>query len=146
MVGGSIDGTSVDHVPESAPAELAPVDHALEQVSLGVDHLVKLLEDGGLDALDNSRLVSFMQGFERIRNRMPLADHRMIMDAERRNLPDTLTQPSMTRVLMAALRLSAAETTRSQRRPHPPHDADVIPPGSERSGGRSGRNPPQQPS
>ena len=57
--------------------ELSPVDLALEQLSLGVDHLVKLLEDGGLDHYDNAGFVTFTQDFEKIRNRIPLADHRI---------------------------------------------------------------------
>ena len=93
----------------------SPVDLALDQLSVGLDHLVKLLEDGGLDSFDNPGLVAFMQGFERVRNRMPLADHRIIADAERRNLPDALTQGSMIRTLMSTLRLSPGEASRRVR-------------------------------
>jgi hypothetical protein len=95
--------------------EASPADHALDQLSLGLDHLVKLLEDGALAAVDDAGFVTFMQGFERIRNRMPLADHRMIADAERRNLPDVLTQASMVSALTSTLRLSPAEASRRVR-------------------------------
>ena len=47
-----------------------------------------------------------MQDFEQQRNRIPLIDHSLIGNAEARNLPDALTQPSMIRVLMSVLRLS----------------------------------------
>jgi hypothetical protein len=36
------------------------VDLALDQLSVGLDHLVKLVEDGGLDALDDAGLVGFL--------------------------------------------------------------------------------------
>ncbi len=102
--------------PAAAVNEVASsVDLALDQLSLGVDHLVKLLEDGGLDSLDNADFVTFMQSLERVRNRMPLADHRIIADAERRDLPDAVTQGSMIRTLMSTLRLSPAEASRRVR-------------------------------
>ena len=41
-----------------------------------MDHLVKVVEDGGLDYFDNAGLVGFMQSFERVRNRSALVDHR----------------------------------------------------------------------
>jgi Domain of unknown function (DUF222) len=95
--------------------ELSPVDLALEQFSLGVDHLVKLLDDGGLDHYDNPGFVTFTQDFEKIRNRIPLADHRIVADAERRNLPEVLTQPNLVRMLMSTLRLSPGEASRRVR-------------------------------
>ncbi len=90
-------------------------DLALEQVSLAVDHLVKIAEDGGLDALTTSQFVTFTQGFERIRNRLPVADHALIADAERRNLPDVLAHGNLVRTLMATLRLSPGEASRRVR-------------------------------
>ena len=95
--------------------EVSPVDLALEQLTLGVDHLVKLLEDGGLDHYDNPGFVTFTQDFEKIRNRIPLADHRIVADAERRNLPEVLTQPNLVRMLMSTLRLSPGEASRRVR-------------------------------
>jgi hypothetical protein len=93
----------------------AVVDDALDQLAVGVDHLVKIVEDGGLDSLDDRAFVSFMQALERIRNRMPLADHRIIADAERRNLPQALTQGTMVRTLISTLRLSPGEASRRVR-------------------------------
>ena len=69
-----------------------PVDLALDALSTSLDHLVKLVEDGGLDVLDDAGFVGFLQGFERLRNRLPLVDHRVIADATRRQLPDALCQ------------------------------------------------------
>ena len=88
------------------------VDLALDVLSTDLDHLIKIVEDGGLDAYDNSGLIGFMQSFERLRNRLPLIDHRVIIDAQRRNLADALTQRSLNRVLVQSLRLSPAEASR----------------------------------
>ena len=41
-----------------------PVDQALDQLTVGLDHLVKLVEDGGLDHFDDPGLVGFLQSFE----------------------------------------------------------------------------------
>jgi hypothetical protein len=88
------------------------VDHALEQLVLAVGHLVKVVEDGGLDAFDAGELVGFVQSFERVRNRLALVDHRVIGDGERRGLPGVLVQRSMRQVLVSVLRLSPGEAAR----------------------------------
>lgn len=90
---------------------MTPVDHALDQLSTALDHLVKVVEDGGLDYYDNAQMVGFMQSFERFRNRQSLVDHRIVVDGDRRGLPDALTQPSMRRVLVHLLRLSPGEAS-----------------------------------
>ncbi len=68
--------------------------HALDALNVSLDHLVKLVEDGGLETFDDTQLVGFVQGFERLRNRLPLIDHQTVRDAQRRNLPDVLCQSS----------------------------------------------------
>ena len=73
------------------------------------------MEDGGLDGLDDAELVGFLQGFEQLRNRQPLVDHRVISDATRRGLPDALCQTNMARVLASALRISMPEAARRVR-------------------------------
>ena len=94
---------------------LNPVDQALDQLSVGLDHLVKLVEDGGLDHYDDHGLVGFLQGFERVRNRLSLVDHVSIAAVEGRDLPQTLCQGSVRRVLTSALRISKAEAARRVR-------------------------------
>lgn len=89
--------------------------HALDQFTTGVDHLVKALENGALDELDTPGFVVFMRGLERARNRIPLADHRVIADAERRDLPEALTQGTMVRTWSSTLLISAAEASRRVR-------------------------------
>jgi hypothetical protein len=93
-------------------AEPTPVEVALDGLSTSLDHLVKLVEDGGFDSFDNSGLLDFARSFEKMRNRLPLIDHQLITDAEARQLPQELTQPSMARVLTWLLRLSPAEAHR----------------------------------
>jgi hypothetical protein len=102
----------MEHPGEQAAAEVTPVDHALDQLSTALDHLVKVVEDGGLDHYDVPGLVGFLQGFERVRNRLALVDHRAISDGERRGVPVAVTQPSMVRALTQVLRLSAGEASR----------------------------------
>ena len=56
-----------------------------------------------------------MQGLERARNRLSLTDHRIIADAERRDLPEELTRGNMVRTLTSTLRVSPAEAARRVR-------------------------------
>jgi hypothetical protein len=91
------------------------VGNALDALNVSLDHLVKLVEDGGLETFDDTQLVGFLQGFERLRNRLPLIDHQTVRDAQRRNLPDVLCQSSLPRLLAATLRISVAEAARRVR-------------------------------
>jgi Domain of unknown function (DUF222)/HNH endonuclease len=77
--------------------------------------LIKVVEDGGLTDFDDQRLVGFLQGFEGLRNRLPLIDHELIIEADARDLPSTLCQGSLRRVLTSALRVSKAEAARRVR-------------------------------
>ena len=92
-----------------------PVVHALDQLTTGLDHLVKLVEDGGLDHYDDPGLVGFLQGFEKVRKWLPLVDHAGVVAVEARDLPQTLCQGSVRRVLTSALRISKAEAARRVR-------------------------------
>lgn len=51
-------------------------DHALDGLTTALDHLVNVVDDGGVDSFDNGRLLAFLQSFERVRNRLSLVDHR----------------------------------------------------------------------
>ena len=96
-------------------AEATAVDHALDMWAAAQDHLIKVVEDGGLAALDDLGFVGFMQAFEQTRNRLSLLDHRVVRDAETRRLPDTWTQPNLAAVLVQVLRLSHGEAARRVR-------------------------------
>jgi hypothetical protein len=95
--------------------ETSAVDDALDALNVSLDHLVKLVEDGGLEVLDDAQLVGFPQGFERVRNRLPLVDHKAIGAAMARDLPGKLTQAGPQRMLTAMLRISTAEAARRVR-------------------------------
>lgn len=92
--------------------ESSSVDYALDQLTTGLDHLIKVVDDGGLDHLDDHRLVEFIQVFERTRNRLALVDHRVIADADRRDLANRLAQSSTVRMLTSVLRLSPGAASR----------------------------------
>jgi hypothetical protein len=96
-------------------AELTPVDHAFAAIATHFEHLVKLLDDGGLDDFDHSRMVRFMQDSEQLRNRWSLIDHQVFVAAERLDLPTVLCQGSMRRVLTSVLSVSKGEAARRVR-------------------------------
>jgi hypothetical protein len=92
-----------------------PVGHALTALSAALDSLVAAVEAGGLDHFDTEKFVSFLQEFEAVRNRLPLVDHQVLRDAEARDLPGTLCQGRLARVLTQALRISPGEASRRVR-------------------------------
>ena len=91
------------------------VDAAFDALRVHFDHLLKLVEDGGLEGYDNLRFVGFLQDFERFRNRLSLADHQAVRDAQRRDLATQLCQSSLAKALAATLRLSVGEASRRVR-------------------------------
>ena len=76
-------------------AELTPIHHALAAWVAAHDHLVKVAGDGGLDELDGVGVLEFMQGYERVRNQLPLIDHHTIAAAQRLDLPTVLCQGNL---------------------------------------------------
>src|SRR6478736_5402312 len=60
-------------------------------------------------------MVGFLQMFETVRNAMPVIDHALIRTATERDVPHTLCQSSMRRVLTQALRISQPEAGRRVR-------------------------------
>lgn len=92
-----------------------PVDAALAVLSTALDGVVRAVESGGLDYLDADAFLGFLQAFEGVRNRMALVDHRTVRDAEERDLAGTTCQGRLSRLLVQALRISAAEAHRRIR-------------------------------
>jgi len=119
LAGGAGNGVAV-----------TPLDDALAQLGSALDRLVGVVEGGGLASVDDQRLVGFLQRFERVRNRLPLVDHAVLGEAQARGLADRLTQPSLTRVLVSSLRLSAGEAHRRVKA------ADALAAGSTMTGER----------
>ena len=95
--------------------EESPVSAALAVFGSGLDGLLAVLDEGGLGQVDDAGVVGVMQGFERVRNRMALVDHRWIAAAESRSLPALLCQGSTRRMLTSVLRLSRGEAARRVR-------------------------------
>ena len=91
------------------------VDAAFDALTVQYEHLLKLLEDGGLEGYDNTRFVAYLQGFERFRNRLSLADHQSVRDAQGRDLAGELCHSTLPRALAATLRISPAEAGRRVR-------------------------------
>lgn len=59
------------------------VDAAMEAVLVSFDRLLQLVEDGGLQQLDDERFVAFLQGYERIRNRVRFVERQAQLAAAR---------------------------------------------------------------
>lgn len=59
------------------------VDAAMEAVLVSFDRLLQLVEDGGLQQLDDHRFVAFLQGYERIRNRVRFVERQAQLAAGR---------------------------------------------------------------
>lgn len=91
------------------------VQDAVDRLALAVDGLIAAVEGGGLHQLDALGLVELLQSVERVRNRIPVVDHAVLTACEERGIAQALTQPSLARVLVSALRLSAGEASRRVR-------------------------------
>ena len=98
-----------------AAGEPTAADAALDGFVAALDHLVGVVDGGGLDGYDGLRLVGFLQRFEQARNRTAVVDHRALRVAEAVRLPETVGQPDLRTVLSWALRLSPAEAARRVR-------------------------------
>jgi len=96
-------------------AAATALQDALDGFSTALDHLVKVVGDGALDDLDANGMVGFFQAVEQVRNRIPLIDHVAISHAVQRELPTSLCQRSMGRVLASSLQISMAEAGRRVR-------------------------------
>src|SRR3954463_2848817 len=95
--------------------EATSIDHALDALSTALDHLVTVVEDGGLDAYDDSGLLGFARSFEQVRRRSGLVDHRLVRDLESRRVAETVGQPSTGALLAWLLRISRGEAGRRVR-------------------------------
>ena len=96
-------------------AEPTPVADDFAAMVTSFQHMVKHLADGGAEGFDDSGSIGFMQDFERFRNQLSVVDHLMIADGVRRDLPTSLCQGSMSRVLTSGLGISKGEAARRVR-------------------------------
>ena len=64
-------------------ADARAVDAALDAVLVDFDRLLQLVEDGGLQQLDDQQFIRFLQGYERIRNRIRFVERQAQLAAAR---------------------------------------------------------------
>jgi hypothetical protein len=64
-------------------ADAQAVDAALDAVLVSFDRLLQLVEDGGLQQLDDQQFVGFVAGYERIRNRIRFVERQAQLAAAR---------------------------------------------------------------
>src|SRR4051812_28206480 len=92
-----------------------PVDHALDALSTALDHLVKVVEDGGLDGYDQAGLLGFARSFEQVRRRSVLVDHRLVRACRPGGSRRPWRSPSTGVLLGWLLRVSRGEAGRRVR-------------------------------
>ena len=63
--------------------DVRAVDAAMEAVLVNFDRLLQLVEDGGLQQLDDVQFVAFLQGYERVRNRIRFLERQAQLAAAR---------------------------------------------------------------
>ena len=64
-------------------ADAQAVDAALDAVLVSFDRLLQLVEDGGLQQLDDQQFLRFLQGYERMRNRIRFVERQAQLAAAR---------------------------------------------------------------
>jgi hypothetical protein len=64
-------------------ADAQAVDAALDAVVTSFDRLLRLVEDGGLQQLDDQQFVRFLEDYERIRNRIRFVERQAQLAAAR---------------------------------------------------------------
>ncbi len=88
---------------------------SLKELTAALDRLICAVDAGGLGQLDIDGVLDFMRSFERARNRMPVIDHQIIADCDRRDMADHLTCRNTQSMLTHLLRLSPHEASRRVR-------------------------------
>ena len=63
--------------------DVRAVDAAMEAVLVDFDRLLQLVEDGGLQQLDDVSFVAFLEGYERVRNRIRFVERQAQLAAAR---------------------------------------------------------------
>jgi hypothetical protein len=89
--------------------ERSPLDEALDTFDAALTDLISRVEPGGLDQLEAAEKVAVWQRFERIRNRLPLVEHRLIADAQASDLPREYCSSTTIQFLVRVLQLSHGE-------------------------------------
>lgn len=64
-------------------ADARAVDAAMDAVLVSFDRLLQLVEDGGLQQLDDQQFLRFLEGYERMRNRIRFVERQAQLAAAR---------------------------------------------------------------
>ena len=92
-----------------------PLRAAVDALDVAVEHLIKLVDEGGLHDLGAVGLVETLQAFERVRNKLPVVDRAMIQHGTEQGVPAALCERTMTRVLTNGIKISVGEASRRVR-------------------------------
>src|SRR6188474_1326793 len=85
------------------------VDEALDRFDAALTDLISTVETGGFDHLEPDQQVAVWQRFERLRNKLPLIDHRLIAAADAADLAREYCSATMTQFLIRLLQLPHSE-------------------------------------
>jgi hypothetical protein len=85
------------------------VEGILDKLNDDIAELVTAVETGGLERLEPDQQVAVWQRFERLRNKLPLVDHRLIAQAETSDLAREYCSATMTQFLVRVLQLPHSE-------------------------------------
>lgn len=95
--------------------EAGPADAALAAARSAFARLVSVVDGGGLDHLDDAGLLGFWQQLEELRNQLPVVEHRLIRDAQARDLASVYCTGRLSRLMTSMLRISGGEAARRVR-------------------------------
>jgi hypothetical protein len=85
------------------------VEGILDKLHDDIAELVTALETGGLEQLEADQQVAVWQRFERLRNKLPLINHRLIAAADTADLAREYCSATMTQFLIRVLQLPHGE-------------------------------------
>ena len=97
-----------DHPPDTR-VERSRLDAVLDKLDTAYTELLDVIEAGGFGELERAEKLAAWQRVETLRNRLPLIDHRLIVDAEASDLAKSYCNSTMTQFLVRVLQLSHRE-------------------------------------
>jgi hypothetical protein len=97
-----------DCIPDERE-QRSPMEMALDTFDAALTDLINTAENSGLDQLENHEQVAVWQRFERLRNKLPLVDHRLIAQAETSDLAREYCSATITQFLVRVLQLTHSE-------------------------------------
>jgi Domain of unknown function (DUF222) len=98
-----------DHPTADECVQRSELDTVLDKLEDVYAELLQTLESGGFVELERAEKVAAWQRVETLRNRLPLIDHRLIVDAEASDLAKSYCNSTMTQFLVRVLQLSHRE-------------------------------------